>query len=157
MPKVKLQLGAELDVLNKGELADALDQHSSWERQAAFGLRHQDLPRMIGTPAAGVLALGGDQPDQPMCGPGVGWYWAVQRIAVDGLVANDAVKIYKETKFVGWVSYQPGYITLGKHGLILKPGDFLRVTGAALTTTAQVEVYGEAISVPGPLMWKILG
>lgn len=157
MSKVKLQLGAELDVLNKGELDDALGKHGAWEREAAFGLRHQDLPRLVGTQdGSGNLALGADQPDQVFCGPGSGWYWAVQRIAVDGLATGDAVKLYKETKFIGWVTYQPGFITLGKHGLVMKPGDFLRVTGTGLTTTAQIEIYGEAVSVPGPLMWKLL-
>lgn len=156
MAKVRLQLGAELETLNKGELEDALSKHSAWEREAAYGLRHQDLPRMVGTASGGVLALGGDQPDQPPCGPGQGWYWAVQRIAVDGLATGDAVRLYKEAKFIGWVTYQPGFVTFGKHGCVFKPGDFLRVTGSGLTTTAQVEVYGEAVSVPGPLMWKIL-
>ena len=113
MAKVKLELGAELDLLNKGEMGDLLAHHDDWQRQAAYGLRHQDLPRMYGTPDDGSLLLGADQPDQPFCGPNSGWFWAVSRISVDGLVSGDAVKVYKDTKFVGWISYQPGFATFG--------------------------------------------
>jgi hypothetical protein len=154
--KTRLRLDAEIDLLNKGELDDALDRSSSWEREAAFGLRHQDLPRMIGTPSGGTLNLGADQPEGTWCGPKEGWYWAVSRISVDGLASGDAVKVYKDTKFVGWITYQPGMATFGIRELVLKPGDFLRVTGSGLTATGQVEMYGECVSVPGPLMWKVL-
>lgn|SRR5487761_941095 len=159
MAKVRLRLDNEIDILTKSELDDSLDKQHGWEREAAFGLRHQDLPRMYGTPNAGTLNLGGDQPDQPMCGPGQGWYWAVKRVSVDGLsvaAPADAVRLYKETKFVCWITAQPGFVTFGKDGLILKPGDFLRIVGTGLVATGQIEVFGEAVSVPGPLMWKIL-
>lgn len=154
--KTRLRLDAEIDLLNKDELSDALEKHGAWEREAAFGLRHQDLPRMVGTPAAGILNLGADQPDQPWCGPKEGWFWSVARVSVDGLASGDAVRLYKGTKFLGWVTYQPGFVTFGIREAVFKPGDFLRVVGSGLTTTAQVEVYGECVSAPGPLMWKIL-
>lgn len=286
MAKVRLELGAELDLLNKGELADALKANDKWQQDAAFGTRHQTLPRMIGSVAGGVLALGYDQPDQVYCGPREGWYWAVSRVSVDGLAvtapttnyptvtasgnitdpgasttiasisaasltavapagslwqvqwmaslqgtpgagdqdnmqlnsnlatkqigifpaqdgnyqqlgatfvvpagagilvqsiaaasgataiygaqitatyvqtaplvpAVDVVKLYNQNRFVGYVSAQPGYQTFGQRDFVMKPGDFLRVTGTGLNTTSQVEVYGEAISVPGPMMWKL--
>lgn len=158
--KTRLELHAELDILNKGEMAGALDdafsKHTSWEREAAYGMRLQDLPRMYGTIADAGITLGADQPDQPSCGPGQGWYWAVQRISVDGLASGDAVKVFNDTRFVGWITYQPGFITFGKHGLVMKAGDYLRVVGTSLTATGTVNVTGQAVSVPGPLMWKIL-
>jgi hypothetical protein len=153
--KTRLRLDAEIDLLNKGELTDALDQAGAWERQAAFGLRHQELPRMVGTPSGGSLNLGGDQAEGTFCGPKSGQMWKVTRIAVDGLASGDAVKVYKDTRFIGWISYQPGYVVFG-HGCVLKPGDFLRVTGTSLTATGQIEVYGEGISAPAPLMWKLI-
>jgi hypothetical protein len=154
--KFRLRLDNEIDVLTKPELDDSLAHNGKWEREAAFGLRHQTLPRMIGTPSAGTLALGADQPDQPTAGPGAGWYWSVHRVSIDGLVAGDAVKLYKLTNFLGWVTYQPGLITFGRGQCILKPGEYLRVVGTGLTTTAQVEVTGEGESTPGPLMWRLL-
>jgi len=290
MAKVRLELGAELDLLNKDELGAELRKNDKWLQDAAYGVRHQALPRMVGTPAGGVLNLGYDQPDQPYNGPKEGWYWAVSRLSVDGLAvtttspttaypsvtasgnvpnpgatttiasisaaaltavapagslwqvqwtpslqgtvtgadannmqlqsnlgtkqpgvfpgadgnypqtgvtftvpsgagilvqsiaaasgvsaiygaqitatylpttsllpstAADVVKIYNQNRFVGYVSAQPGYVTFGQRDFVMKPGDFIRVVGTGLNTTAQVEVYGEAISVPGPMMWKL--
>lgn len=158
--KTRLRLDAELDLLNKKELSDALsdtwEKHGSWERQAAFGLKHLDIQKQTGTPNAGFLALGGDQPDQPIVGPKSGWVWGVKRISVDGLATGDTVKLYKGSRFVCWISYQPGYVTFGKGQLVLRDQDYLRVTGTGLTTTAQVEVYGEADNVPAVMAWKII-
>jgi hypothetical protein len=157
MSKVKLALGAELDLLNSNELGSELSKSSNWEREAAFGLRHQDLPRMIGkVDGSGNLALGGDQADQSPCGPTSGFYWAVKRVSVDGLASSEQAKLWKGTRFVAWVAQQPGFVTFGKEGLVLKPGDFLRLTGSGLTSSEQITVTGEAVSVPGPLMWKLL-
>lgn len=154
--KTRLALNAEIDVLNKGEMEDALSRHNAWEREAAFGLRHQDLPKQIGVISGGNLAIGADQPDQQPCGPKSGWYWGVKRVSVDGLAAGDAVKLYTGSKFVCWITDQPGYVTFGKGCLVLRGGDFLRITGTGLTAAGPVEVYGETDSVPGPLSWKIL-
>ena len=112
---------------------------------------------MYGTVSDGAISLGADQPDQTPCGPRVGWYWAVSRISVDGLASGDAVKVYKDTKFVGWISYQPGFATFGIRECVLKSGDYLRIVGTDLTATGQIEVFGEAITAPGPLMWKLFG
>ena len=272
MAKVSLQLGAELDLLNKDELRDELSRSQEWQRAAAFGVRHQALPRMVGTPAGGVLNLGYDQPDQVYCGPKEGWYWAISRISVDGLSTNnqtgtfqsgtftaaggsaglplffgpqyltgfdvsaagngtaagvatvtvsnvvngpfiyylnevvgtptllsvrypgngitasggdptvtisavtngssgnisvfglnqsaasstqDVVKVYIQNRFVGYIGASPGYGTFGIREAVMKPGDFLRVIGTGLQTGNQVEVYGDAISAPGPMMWKL--
>ena len=155
MSKVKLQLGAELDLLNKGELDDALFQHDAWVRDAAYGVKQQDIPRMIGTVSGTDITLGGDQADQPQVGPKSGWYWAVHRISVYGLASGDVVQVWNQFKYIGLVSYNPGYITFGKGQFTMKTGDYLRVIGTGLTATGQIEVYGEAVSAPGPMMWKL--
>lgn len=156
MPKVRLRLDNEIDILSKGELDESLDYHHGWEREAAFGLRHQELPRMTGTPAAGVLNLGNDQPDQPLAGPGAGWYWSVHRVSVDGLATGDVVKLYKLNLFIGTITAAAGFLTFGRGQFILKPGQFIRITGTGLTATGQIEVNGEGASVPGPLMYRLL-
>jgi len=154
--KTRLELRAEIDVLNKDELDDALSKHGAWEREAAFGLKHIDIPKMTGTPNGGSLALGGDQPDQPLIGPKSGAVWGIKRVSVDGLASGDEVKLYKGARFVCWISYQPGYVTFGKGQLVLGDQDYLRITGSGLTTTSQVEVYGETDNVPAVMIWKIL-
>jgi hypothetical protein len=160
MAKTRIRLDAEIDTLNKAELDSSLDKnlakHGAWEREAAFGLKHMDIPRMSGTPSGGVLNLGADQADQPTIGPMSGAVWGIKRLSVDGLASGDAVKIYKGARFICWVSYQPGFVTFGKGQCVLKGGDYLRVVGTGLTTTTAVTVYGETDNVPGVMSWKIL-
>ncbi len=157
MSKVKIALGAELDILNAGELDDALGKHSSWEREAAFGLRHADLPLLQGNvDNSGVLALGGDQADGKLVGPPSGFYWSVRRLSVEGLAANEQVKIYKEARFVCTIQVATSFLTFSKGSLVLKSGDYLRMTGTGLTNGEQLSLYGEYDSIPGPLVWKIL-
>ncbi|HUY49819.1 MAG TPA: hypothetical protein VMV92_29575, partial [Streptosporangiaceae bacterium] len=104
MARVRLELGAELDLLNKGEMGDLLDRHGSWEREAAYGMRQTDIPMMQGTVTGGsAITLGADQPSGAQCGPPAGWYWAVHRVSVDGLASGDSVKLYKDSRYVGTV------------------------------------------------------
>jgi hypothetical protein len=160
MAKTRIRLDAEIDTLNQAELDSSLDKnlakHGAWEREAAFGLKHMDIPRMAGTPDGGALNLGADQADQPVIGPKSSWIWGIKRISVDGLASGDAVKLYKGSRFICWISYQPGFVTFGKGQLVLKDGDYLRVTGTGLTATGPVVVYGETDNVPGVMAWKIL-
>lgn len=156
MAKVKLELGAQLDLLNKDELGAALHHHQSWERDAAFGKRQIDLPVIRGNvDGSGNLNLGGDQPDQNICGPTSGFYWGVRRLSVDGMAANESVKIYKNSRFVATITQATGWASFGKGVFTLKPGDFIRVTGASMTMGEQITVTGEATTVPGPLQWKL--
>lgn len=156
MAKVRLELGAELDMVNKGELEDALHNSGAWEREAAFGLRQIDIPQMIGTVSAGAIKLGADQAGGIVCGPPAGWYWAIRRISVDGLASGDVVKVYKMSRFVGNVQAASGYISFGRGPCVVKSGEYLRVTGTGLSATGQITVSGEAESAPGPLMWKLI-
>lgn len=162
MAKVKLELGAELDLLNRDELAAELSESGKWQRQAAMGLRHIDLPIMSGKVSGAAITLGADQTDGSFVGPQSGFYWKVTRVSVEGLAANDQVKLYKGGsglgvgRFVAWIAFQPGVYTPGSQGLILKPGDTLAISGTGLAATGEIRVTGEAITVPGPLMWKLL-
>lgn len=157
MAKVKLALGAELDLLSQDELDKTLGKHGGWEREAAFGLRHANLPRLAGAVSgSGVLALGGDQPDGVTVGPSSGFYWSVKRLSVDGLQTGESVKVYKGPNFVCTISATPGFVTFGKGAFVLRAPDFLRLTGTGLTNNEQITMNGEYDSVPGPLMWKLL-
>jgi hypothetical protein len=162
MGKIRLELGAELDTLNRGELAAELDKAGAWQREAAQGMRHFDLPIMSGTIATGAITLGGDQPDARQIGPNSGFYWKITRVSVEGLATADVVSLYKGApvlgtgRFIAKITGASGVFLPGSHGLILKPGDVLGLTGTGLTATGEIRVTGEGISVPGPLMWKIL-
>lgn len=153
--KTRLRLDAELDLLNKDELRDELNRATKWLYDAAYGVAHIDIPKMSGAISGGSLNLGADQAEQVFCGPKSGRIWSVLRISVDGLATGDAVKVWKDTRFIGWISYQPGFITFGRGACMLSDGDYLRVTGTGLTATGTVSVYGDALTAPGPFMWKI--
>lgn len=160
MAKVKLELNAVLDLLNRDELAAELAKAGQWQRETAQGLRHLDLPRLKGTPSGGNLTLDGGQTEgQAYCGPQQGFYWKVERVSVDGLAAGDQVKLWKggpNTRFVAWIAFQPGVWQPSGPALVLKADDFLSITGSGLAATGQITVTGECVSVPGPLMWKLL-
>lgn len=157
MSKVKLALGAELDILSATELDQTLGKHGAWEREAAFGLRHIDLPLLQGPVAAGgALALGGDQTDGKTIGPSQGFTWSVKRLSVAGLQPNETVAIYKGNNFVCNIAAGPSFVTFGKGALMMRPPDYLRVVGASLTAGEQITLSGEADMAPGPMIWKLL-
>lgn len=158
MGKIKLALGAELDVLDQQQLDQTMGKHSQWERDAAFGLRHIDLPLLQGKASAGgVLALGGDQVDGRNIGPTQGYTWSVKRLSVTGFGApTETVQVFKDSNFVCTIGAASGFVTFSKGALMLRPGDFLRLTGTGLTANEQITMSGEADMAPGPLIWKLL-
>lgn len=160
MAKVKLELGAELDMLTKPELDASLHASGGWQREAALGMRHVNLPRLFGNVSAGAISFDGGQTEgQPYCGPGSGFYWKIIRVSVDGLASTDQVKLWKGSpgsRFITWIAYQPGVYHPGSLGLVLRPSEFLSISGTGLAATGQVTLTGEAVSVPGELMWKLL-
>jgi hypothetical protein len=161
MAKVRLELGAELDLLTKNELADALHHAGEWQRQAAFGLRHMELPVMHGTPSGGTLTLLGGQGNGPYVGPRQGYYWRIERVSIYGLATGDSMNLFKSDpssgRFVTTITAAAPAYHPGGRALLLKPGDYLAATGTGLTATGDIRVVGELVSVPGPLMWKLLG
>jgi hypothetical protein len=96
MAKVKLELGAEFDLLNKDELTHALTGQSAWQRAAAEGMRHIDIPLLQGTPSGGALTLGAQAIPAQWCGPRSGFVWRLERITVSGLTPGDTLTLYKD-------------------------------------------------------------
>jgi hypothetical protein len=80
-------------------------------------------------------------------GPKTGYFWAIQRITVAGLVTTDAVQVFKagiaspvgatpgnqvtQAAITNAVPFNPG-----RTDLILQPGDFLVINGTGLTSTS---------------------
>jgi hypothetical protein len=159
MAKVRLELGAEFDLLTKSEMADVLAGHGTWEREAAFGLKDIRLPRMTGVIDGGDVAIGGDAaPGVAPCGPRQGWCWKVERISVSGIAGtSDFLTIWQGdpsagdyVTTIGSGAYHPG------KGLILHPGEYITLAGTGLTSTGALTVTGRATQVPAPLIWKLI-
>jgi len=144
MPKVKLDVGATVDFLNKDELADELDKNQqraqAMEMERLSGVKYIRAPRIQGTVYSGTIngsatgtgtlyaTLGG-----PQWGPTQGYAWSVRRIAVGGL-ANagtgicDIVGIYRNTNtspLICQLTANTPMIPFPTLGCVLYGGDFL--------------------------------
>jgi hypothetical protein len=180
MGKVRLELGAELDLLNKDELGKTLDDKvNAWRRYDAQGLKRQAFFSNAQVTAAGLLI--GDSsvpqgtPGAKVLGPGEGWAWKVVRISVTGFAAatTDYVKVYKgdvgagspqsDPRFVDTLTFSKWAVYPGQ-GCILVPGDHIVIAGGAAYTGSALAspvgtlwtVTGEAIAAPAEEIWKLV-
>lgn len=145
MPKVKLDVGATVDFLNKDELDHALEKNharaEAMERERLSGIKYIRGPRVQGTvyngtingsstAVAGTLyaTLGG-----PPWGPLMGYSWSIRRIAIGGL-ANvngtnpDVVGIYRNTNTgppMAQLTANAPSVTFPTLGLVVHGGDSL--------------------------------
>lgn len=167
MPKIRLELGAELDVLGKDEFEAGLNKaHTSLLSELARGLKNVRLNLVASTAggqiAGGVLDVGGDDPDQPFYGPRPGFVWAVHRISIYGtaaVAAGDAIKVYRgndgiSSNFVCQI-IAPGMITFSKGQLMLNGGEVLAFAGVSITST-EIGISVEATEAPGPMVYKLI-
>ncbi len=161
--KAKLDFGAEIDILSKGEFDDGVDHLAGdiWRRYAE-GLKHVRFPVMRGSvSAAGDLTLGStDFADLTYVGPREGYAWRISRISVAGLETGETVSVYfgevGASRFVRTLTAaSPEWDT--SHGLLLHPGDHLVITGSGLTAGEVVTVNGEAIEAPAEQIYKLIG
>jgi len=148
MPKVKLDVGATVDFLNKDELDDALTEYQKKAQAVEYeklrGVKYIRAPRIQGTVYNGTIGnaggtmfgagtlyatLGG-----PPWGPLQGYSWSVRRIAVGGLCnANsgttaDVVGIYRNTNtspLMAQLTANTPVVTFPTLGLVVHGGDSL--------------------------------
>lgn len=111
-----------------------------------------------GTIATGALTV--PAPGNPPIGPEQGFAWAVQRVVADNLATADVLKVYRNAvganSFLGVITATNNGLHCGSHGLILRGGEQLLITGASLTATGDIVVTGEAIEVGELDIYKIL-
>jgi len=163
MAKVKLELGAELDVLDKHEFERGLEsQWQAQQRAAAAGIKYRRLPLMTGAAAAGVLnvseATGND------CGPNEGYSWMIKRLAVQGLTAGvtpDVVNLFRNSpsqpgNFIWQFNGNNLAYTFGTFEIVLLPGEKLVLQSlGTFAATGQITLSGELVQVPAEFLWKM--
>lgn len=161
--KFRLRAGETADMLNQSELGSELDrQTTDFFRELARGFNTAPIDPQPQIPSGGDVQFPavGEEP----IGPGSGFLWRVTRISADGLAGSDALKIYKGQgpagsiaglKFVGTLTVASPTFTPG-HGLLLRAGMRLVVTGTSLTATDEVEINGEAIECSELDAYKVL-
>lgn len=171
MPKVKLDVGATVNFLDKDELEDALGKYRErvlvQEQEALAGLKYFRLPRLYATPSSGTVVLGDAWAGQTYTGqtvsPNESYVWSIRRLACNGLGTGsspDTLNIYRagtHTDPVWQLNGNNFAYTFGKAELILKPGEKLvAVSAGSLVSTAQITLTGDAIEVPEILLGKLL-
>jgi hypothetical protein len=159
MAQAKLQAGATIDVLNRKELREVLDTATrDWFNQVTRGDRYRRFSAP-GTIAGGAVTIGGATARDAVLGPADGFVWAVQRLAVVGLVAADTVQLSLNDDGPAAVVHgaMGRYQSFGQYDLVLYPGDTLMVTGAALASTGTLTLTGQARELPMPLSWRLGG
>ena len=105
MPKVKLDVGATVDFLNKDELDDELAKNQARaeaiDRERLSGVKYMRPRGSVGT--VGVRDFGVRHPGHHLAGPAEGYAWSVRRIAVGGLAKQRPTRhvgIYRNTDTV---------------------------------------------------------
>lgn len=160
MAKVKLDFGAEFEVLTQGELDDSLCR--SYDRAALAmvrGIRYRRLPILSGAAVSGVLTLGVTAPES---GPDSGFAWSLRRIFVNGLTGGatpDVVQLFRngggEQPMWQISGASPGQ-TFGRLEAVLLGGETLVVASSGtFAATGQITVSGELIEVPSEMLPKL--
>jgi hypothetical protein len=161
MAKVKLDFGAEVDFLDKGQLDDSLAHYFNEQQSAALaGIKYFRLPRIVGTVASSAVTIG--QTGSIQCGPGQGYCWSIRRLIVNGLQSGsspDIINFYRND-----VGNEPLWQlngnsfgqTFGRLELLLLPGEYLVAQNVGtINATGQIRVTGDAIEVPAELLGKL--
>lgn len=153
--KIKLQAGAELDLLTKDELDTSLkSMGANWWSEIGRGDRYRRILLTGLVTGAGAITIGG--PSTPEAGPPPGFVWSVRRLNQSAagktlaLFLNDdapgsAVGTFPTTQY--W-SFNPAE-------LVLYPGDQLLATGTGHTAGATVTLTGQVRELPLPLAWRL--
>lgn len=159
--RVKIQAGAELDMLNESELRKALAEFgASWRAEAAMGIK---FPRFTvqGTIVGGSLDIGGEATTGDLLGPDPGFVWDVRRVRITGLNTADVVSMYindpNPSQLVADTSDVTKRLFLFSEHVILTPGDALRFVGTGLVATGPVTISGQVREAPVSLAWRFGG
>lgn len=147
--KVKIQAGAELDLLTEEELRRTL---ASWLTELHRGAR------FVRRVAQGVADASGDIVIAPVdFGPEAGFVWDVRRVSCwadgNGLAIPMYANEITPTNFVGLSGDQSETLTRGS--LVLNPNERL-VLGGAAPANQTVSVNLQAWEVPSQLAWQLL-
>ncbi|HEY2089896.1 MAG TPA: hypothetical protein VGH54_28230 [Mycobacterium sp.] len=170
MARVKLELGAELDMLTKPELDESLTEAAKLVREQVRGVKYRRLPQLAGIASGGVLDIGGDANaggtswnGQPV-GPDQGWAWEIRLLGVAGLTTGatpDIVNIYIRgagSALPWWQLNGNNFsYTFGKGALVLLPGETLRMASTGtFAATGTVTLFGSATQLPAEQLGKLL-
>jgi len=154
--KFRIAANAEIDLLTKEELSDALAQQA---RQAYQALSYMRLPLITGnSPAAASLSMGGDV--NPEHSPDQGYAWSLRHLVIQGLtrgVNPDAVQIFREQLVIWELNGNQYAQTWGRGEIMVMPGETLAYKSVgAFAATGQVIIHGAAWQVPAQMIGELV-
>lgn len=160
--KFNIQAGGNIETTTPLETRDIVqNSQQQWFSEMAAGVKHQRFSAQ-GTVAGSSIYIN----SLDDLGPQPGYYWSIQRVTVEGLLAADTLYVYRgqaplsggpSGNAVGIMSIAQNY-HVGSKGLILHGGEQLQFFAAGITQAngSTVIVNGEALSVPAQQLWKLL-
>lgn len=163
--KTRLELGANLETLTKGEIKDELAcQTQEIYRQFARGVKYLRFGPYAQTIASNAFSFDGSSAGQnSSLGPREGFIWSVRRILVTGLatgVTPDVVNIYRGNPSgvpVWQLNGNSFGTTFGKGELLLLPGEVLSFANSgSVTATGQVTFSGDILECAAEEIFKIV-
>jgi hypothetical protein len=170
MARVRLELGAELDMLTKPELDQSLTAAAQMMREQVRGVKYRRLPQLSGTASGGVLDVGGDVNaggnswSGQSVGPDQGWAWEIRLLSIAGLTTGatpDIVNIYIRgagSALPWWQLNGNNFsYTFSKGALVLLPGETLRMASTGtFAATGTVTLFGSVTQLPAEQLSKLL-
>lgn len=160
MAKFKIQAGAEIDLISKKEMEEALKSLASWMVEASIGARYTRV-HSTGLIAAGSMDFGSEGSAGQILAPPPGFIWDVRRLRITGLDAADVAKIHigdaNPSTLIATSADIAGDCFLWAEQVILYPGDSLRIVGSGLTATGTITAAGMVRELPMSLAWRLGG
>lgn len=160
MAKVKLDFGAEVDFLDKGQLDDSLDSYFNKQESAALaGIKYFRLPALIGSVSSSAFNIGGSGPIQ--VGPRSGYAWSIRRLLINGLTAGTTPDVANFYRHPGpqplWQLNGNNFgQTFGRLELLFLPGEYLVAKSVGtVAATGQIIITGDAVEVPAEMIGKL--
>jgi hypothetical protein len=159
--KFKLQAGADLELLTKAEVSEALTDAANAEAQRLSGVKPIRF-QMQGVPAGGAITLGdpstGSQ-GSPLVGPEQGYMQVIRHLSVEGLTAGatpDIVNVFRNSRQIWQLTGNAPAAAFGKGVLIFHPGEVLYFkSGTPFAATGTIVAHGTAWNVPAELVGKL--
>lgn len=161
--KVRLQAGAELDLLNSREMEDVLSRVLiGWRAEISRGVRFRQFTGR-GIVAAGTWTISPTDADDNVLGPDPGMLWSVTQVAVSGtgiVAGTDLFSLYlDEITPTRLIQNRLGLSGTGQWdigGLVLGGGSKLAAAGPGTGAGSEVWLAGRAVELPVQLAWQLL-
>lgn len=160
MARVKLDFGAEVDFLTKGELDESLTASRQAEIEQLRGKKPLRFMEQA-TPASSAVTIG--DPGTANAGavlidPGQGYVWSLRHLVIEGLTSGatpDVMNVYRNARIIWQLNGNAFCQTFGRGEVLFNPGEALYFkSSGTMAATGQITVHGTIENLPAELIGK---